>query len=505
MRRRGERQACHKSVTSVIASPRVDTPLAAPGTADDPSPFRARELFLPVGLALVLGAVALRSGPRLVDDAYITFRYARNLAEGEGLVYNAGEKVLGTSAPLFAVLLAGLHRLTGTAIPAIAFALGAACLPACALLGYRLARRASSPLFAALFVAAGLSPLESLRVFSSGMETPLYLFGLLLAVEIACRGRDATAFAVAGALAFVHPDAVLLLPALAVALRVGRARWPCRPLALGLIPAAAATAALWVAYGSPVPHSVTAKRLAYTAPFGHSFSLLADTIFDPIVARETPASPLVAVLLSAAALALILFFGRAALKGLAALAFAGFSALYFSAFAVANPLVFGWYHPPLTLAWTFVVVACAAHLPRAWRSAAAVLLAGSFAIHVVAFRPYDPSGREDVFARAAAALALRPEETVAAPEIGALGWATRARVLDTTGLVSPAALAWRGRHESGFGLIPPRLLRETDANALVTLDIFLAPSLGADPGALDRWSEVTVSGARSVRVFRRVR
>jgi len=56
--------------------------------------------------------------------------------------------------------------------------------------------------------------------------------------------------------------------------------------------------------------------------------------------------------------------------------------------------------------------------PRAGQAAAAFLLAGSAAVHVAAFRPYEPSGREEVYARAAAALALRPEEAVAAPEIG---------------------------------------------------------------------------------------
>lgn len=459
----------------------------------------------------MLGGVALSRGPRLVDDAYITFRYARNLAEGAGLVYNTGEKVLGTSAPLFAVLLAGLQRLTGAAIPALAFALGAACLPLVALLGYRLARRVTGPAFALIFVAAGLSPRESLRVFSSGMETPLYLLGLLLAVELAGRGRDMTAFAVAGALAFVHPDAVLLVPALAVALRVGRGQWPWRALAIGLAPAAAAAAALWIAYGSPLPHSVTAKRLTYTMPLGHAFSQLADTILDPIVARETPTPPLVTALLSASALALILLFGRAALGGLAALALAGFSALYVAAFGAANPLVFDWYRPPLMLASTFVVTACAARAPRTFRAAAAVLLAGSFAVHLIAFQPYDPSGREEVYARAAASLALRPDETVAAPEVGALGWATRARVLDTTGLVSPDALAWLERPVGEGGSIPPRLLRESDAAALVALDRFLEPSLAADPGALDRWSEVARypayawGGTRSVRVFRRTR
>jgi hypothetical protein len=34
-----------------------------------------------------------------VDDAFITFRYAENLAAGNGFVYNLGEKVLGTTTP----------------------------------------------------------------------------------------------------------------------------------------------------------------------------------------------------------------------------------------------------------------------------------------------------------------------------------------------------------------------------------------------------------------------
>lgn len=43
----------------------------------------------------------------LCDDAYITFVYARNLAEGHGLVYNPGEWVEGYSEFLWAVILAG--------------------------------------------------------------------------------------------------------------------------------------------------------------------------------------------------------------------------------------------------------------------------------------------------------------------------------------------------------------------------------------------------------------
>lgn len=41
-----------------------------------------------------------------IDDAYISFRYAKNLIKGQGLVYNPGELVEGYTNPLWVLLLA---------------------------------------------------------------------------------------------------------------------------------------------------------------------------------------------------------------------------------------------------------------------------------------------------------------------------------------------------------------------------------------------------------------
>ena len=40
------------------------------------------------------------------EDAFITFRYAENVARGNGYVYNIGEHVYGSTTPLFTFLLA---------------------------------------------------------------------------------------------------------------------------------------------------------------------------------------------------------------------------------------------------------------------------------------------------------------------------------------------------------------------------------------------------------------
>ena len=71
-----------------------------------------------------------------MDDPYITYRYARNLAEGRGFIYNEGERVLGTTAPLYAVLLSVPGRIAGN-FPLISTLFSGAALGA---LGWLIAR-----------------------------------------------------------------------------------------------------------------------------------------------------------------------------------------------------------------------------------------------------------------------------------------------------------------------------------------------------------------------------
>src|ERR1043165_4126390 len=82
-----------------------------------------------VWLPPLLVAFAARwvTAPHPIDDAYITFRYARNLAQGLGLVYNPGEWVLGTTTPLWAAILALGYRFGFGDLAAVATAVSAVC------------------------------------------------------------------------------------------------------------------------------------------------------------------------------------------------------------------------------------------------------------------------------------------------------------------------------------------------------------------------------------------
>ena len=70
-------------------------------------------------LLVLAGIVAIANRDSSYDDSYITFRYAANFAKGEGLVYNEGSEILGTTAPLYALVLGVLGLPNPDAIPAI--------------------------------------------------------------------------------------------------------------------------------------------------------------------------------------------------------------------------------------------------------------------------------------------------------------------------------------------------------------------------------------------------
>jgi len=56
-------------------------------------------------IILLTGMIRLLIGPRIIDDAFITFRYAQNIAESQGFVYNLGERVMDTTTLFFTLML----------------------------------------------------------------------------------------------------------------------------------------------------------------------------------------------------------------------------------------------------------------------------------------------------------------------------------------------------------------------------------------------------------------
>jgi hypothetical protein len=116
------------------------------------------------------------------DDAYITYRYAKNLASGNGPVFNAGEKVEGYSNFSWMMILGFLKKVFLLDIPVSAKVLGTIISLITILLTYKttllLIESKLLGFLTAIFLAASGS---FVAYASSGLETPLFSL-LMLAI-----------------------------------------------------------------------------------------------------------------------------------------------------------------------------------------------------------------------------------------------------------------------------------------------------------------------------------
>jgi hypothetical protein len=193
-----------------------------------------------------------------LDDSWIHMQFARNLAEGRGFVYNPGQPVSGSTAPLWTLLLAGAFAAFGSH-PALAKALGLAATLGTIWLAGRLAeiwteRREAGLLVSALTALAGPVVWGAL----SGMEVSLAALLVTAALVLHAEGRAAAAAPVLGLGALARPEAVLLLPLFWLA---GPPTW--RRGVQWLVPVAACLAP-WLAFnlattGGPLPATAAAK------------------------------------------------------------------------------------------------------------------------------------------------------------------------------------------------------------------------------------------------------
>lgn len=212
---------------------------------------------LPVAALVLASAAVLGWALRdlTFDDPFITYRYARNLAAGVGPVYNPGEPVLATTAPLFAALLALLARL-GLDVPAAARWLGVLAIAGGALVllawGERAGQRWPGRAAALVYV---LCPLLWLTL---GFEAPLLLLLGSAAAFALDERRPALAGLLAGLATGLRGDGAVLAVALGVAALLARRNvWRFGLAYLAI--AAPFAALLALLYGSPVPATLAAK------------------------------------------------------------------------------------------------------------------------------------------------------------------------------------------------------------------------------------------------------
>jgi hypothetical protein len=160
----------------------------------------------------------------IADDAFISLRYARNLIEGHGLVYNVGERVEGYTNFLWTVLMASAGAvgfdLAQTSIVMTLFCFALAIIVVAAL-SARLSE-ADGTSFFPLAAAAFAANYASSSFGTSGLETMFCTLAVVFALERALAGSHFWAGLAGIAATMAHPDHALFYAGLGVAILLGK-------------------------------------------------------------------------------------------------------------------------------------------------------------------------------------------------------------------------------------------------------------------------------------------
>jgi len=487
--------------------------------------MQQRKYYLPL-LILVL-AIVTRWIPwtRTIDDSYITFRYARNILAGDGFVYNPGEPVMGTTTPLYTLLMVVSGAVSGgteASFPTLALIVNSLADATTALLLWQIGKHLKQPLAS---LAAGLvwSVLPYSVTFAiGGLETSVYVL-LLTASFYYYLTHRITPAALLGSLAILtRPDAILLLIPIAldhlvrVLRKQEKLRWQSI-LALVLLPL------IWysfatIQFGSPIPHSVQAKLGAYRLDSTEALVRLIQHYATPFMNDQWFGSRI------AVAGGLLLYpvlFAIGALKGFKTntrtLPYILYPWFYLLVFAIANPLIFRWYlTPPLPAYLLFILIGIetllTALLPRLkiyshpFRTAILtvflILLPMANLLSAWTWKTdhglQHPAPKmawyelELIYGQAADIISpyLQNGETLAAGDVGVLGYFTRARILDTVGLNSPEALTYYPLDEQAYVInyaIAPDLIIDQQPDAVIFLEVYGRNGLLKDERFLEQY------------------
>ena len=422
-----------------------------------------------VGLAvLIVGVNGIVFRGHELDDGLIYARYIQNLISGNGLVYNAGEYVNGLTSPLFAWLSLAPAWLFGDARH------GAMLISVLAAMGTVIVFYRILTLFIAERRIAALATLfaagSGMTYINLGMETSLFTFMVGLCLLLYFKDEFFALGICVGLAILTRPEAVFLVPALALNTWLHKRQWPdfrCYVAPAILVSAQFLFNGLY--YGALLPSSGVAK--ISQGAMGHwgynSFLLgLGERLLNGFgLPRQmqvlgTHVVPILLMIL--AALSLLLVQARQYL--LVSIAFLG---LYTGFFAVLNIPGQWWYYAiHFTIFSTWVVlgiywlyVHCKSEHQRVFRVSFtglfALMLLWQGAINLVL---HGNTVREDYKQFGEWIAENTPADaSIALAEIGTVGWYSERRIIDILGLVTSgnADFVAQGDYNSWLELHPP--------------------------------------------------
>jgi hypothetical protein len=387
------------------------------------------------------------------DDAFITFRFAEQLANGNGFVYNVGQPIYGTTTPLLTLLLALWIKLISGDVIFGARLLGVLGLVGTQVfiwLGLREIKRPFAEQIGVLTAIAFSSKMIYMSIY--GMEIPLITFFLSLSWFLFCRKKFFWAGIASGFLLLTRMD-LGLWPLLLFffVLRENKKQSLLFLLANALVYIPWLIYA-FIEFGTPIPFTMIAKWAAYSqnnhfpywlhvrtigeylSPFSlpQRFPLIGPAIYMfPVLwliirKRQTVTSPLILLIIFTIAEISLLTFTRATI----------FSR-YFIPILWAVLILFG-----ISVGQMWLALRDKVKLKYAL-IASLFLLIGSIGINQLNFAQYVHTRQENRYEKSLkfAGIWLKEntneDSTVLLEPLGYVGYYSKRIMLDEVGLITP--------------------------------------------------------------------
>jgi hypothetical protein len=191
------------------------------------------------------------------DDAFITYRYAINFASGHGLVYNVGERVMGTTAPLFA-FIAYLPTFLGLPIQKFFVFFNVGCDVFSLYIAYTFIFKNTPFAFLALGLLFAGDPMIN-RVSVGGMEANLFLAVSLSGLIFYQSKKKVLAFILLSAIYFLRPEAGILVFILLCYDMYTTGKLPVKYAVISLLVVSVPIFFIYSYYGQALPQSIIAK------------------------------------------------------------------------------------------------------------------------------------------------------------------------------------------------------------------------------------------------------
>jgi hypothetical protein len=396
----------------------------------------------------------------LDEDALITLTYAKNLARGSGFVYNHPPPVLGTTTPLFALVVALLSVVTLGGEPTfLAVLLSALCWAGLAWAVFLF--RGAFGLDARQAVIVGLMLIASGWVAHLEMEAYLFALLLLVSAGLFFSGRRLLSGLACGALFLTRGEGALLFGILLVLAVVsdlkrrergahGPAKSAAVPLSLGFVlPVVLWSAFAQLSFGGVLPNTLAAKIAQGSTGLWRPFAVQLAQEWLPGWGRELGLAGVpffnLGYVLAIAGLALVIA-RRSPLGVLVA-----WVVCYVAGYSLLGVPGYPWYGLPVVFVLTVLagvglaeLCSLAARVDRRGAVTAAVVVV-ALVILRVAMPTVRAAVAEETSPRKHAYLELagwfvehaEPEAAIAYHEIGYLGYYTDNRIIDMMGLVTP--------------------------------------------------------------------